>query len=128
VPSLFAALRGHALGGTLGRMFYAYLVAGLVLFGVVFVLVPGWWKLLWVVGALVFAAFIPLILEKILDPVNAGRIRDYCAKIGVTNVEVRAFPNHYGVHFEKNDKRHYAKCVVTRGQISWKGLAPEDVQ
>jgi hypothetical protein len=128
VLSLVAVLRGRAVSGTLGGMFYTYLVVGFAILLAGLFLVPGWWKLAWVVGSIAFVAYLPMLLEKALDPINSNRIREYCSKVGATNVEIRAFPNHYGVHFQKSDKRHYAKCIVTRGQIKWNGLSPEDVQ
>ena len=105
-------------------MFYVYLIAGFVVFGVGLILVPGLWKLAWVAVCLVLMAFLPATLARILDPLNAKRIRAYCAKVGVTDVEVQPFPNHYGVRFRKNDQKHYAKCTVARGRIKWKGPSP----
>jgi len=109
-------------------MFYVYLIAGFVAFGVGLFLTPGWWKLAWVAVCLAFMAFSPAILARVLDPLNARRIRAYCAEVGVTDVEVQPFPNHYGVHFRKNEKKHYAKCTLARGQIKWKGPSPAEVQ
>ena len=86
---------------TLGRMFYVYLTAGFALFGVGLLLAPGWWKLAWAVGCLALMVFLPALLAKVLDPLNAKRIRAYCAAVGVTDVEVQPFPNHYGVRFRK---------------------------
>ena len=60
---------------------------------------PGWWKVVWVIACLALMVFLPSLLEKILDPINARLIRAYCAKAGATKVEVQPFPNHYGVHF-----------------------------
>jgi hypothetical protein len=39
----------------------------------------------------------------------------------------RSWANHYGVAFEKNGKKGYAKCRVSRGVIKWKGQAPEEL-
>ena len=108
-------------------MFYFYLVAGFAIFGAGLLLVPGWWKLAWVAACLVLAMFLPLILGALLDPLNAKRIRSHCTEVGATDVEVQPFPNHYGVHFTKNDRKHYAKCTVVRGKITWKGPSPGEI-
>jgi hypothetical protein len=109
-------------------VFYVYLIAGFMVFGIGLILTPGWWKLGWVAVCLALMLFLPAILAKVLDPLNAKRICAYCAEVGVTDVEVTPFPNHYGVHFRKNDRKHYAKCTVRRGYIKWKGPSPAEVQ
>jgi hypothetical protein len=109
-------------------MFYFYLIAGFAVFGAGLFLAPGWWKAAWVVVCLALMVFLPLLLAKVLDPLNASRIRAYCAKAGVTDVEIQPFPNHYGVHFRKNDRKHYVKCTVSGGNIKWKGPSPAEVQ
>jgi hypothetical protein len=109
-------------------MFYVYLVAGFAVFIAGVLIVPGWWKLAWIAACLALMAFLPAILAKVLDPLNAKRIRAYCADAGVTDVRVEPFPNHYGVHFTKNDQKHYAKCAVVRGKIKWKGASPAEVR
>ena len=109
-------------------MFYVYLILGSGIFIVGFILTPGWWRLAWVAGSLVVAMLLPSILGAILDPLNAKRIRAYCKGIGLTDVEVKPFPAHYGVHFKKDDREHYAKCEVVRGKIQWKGPSPSEIQ
>jgi hypothetical protein len=109
-------------------MFYAYLIAGFAVFGVGLFLAPGWWKVAWVVACFALMVFLPSLLAKVLDPLNAKRIRAYCADAGATDVEVQPFPNHYGVHFLKNDRKHYAKCTVVGGKIKWKGPSPAEAQ
>jgi hypothetical protein len=109
-------------------MFYFYLVAGFAVFGAGVFILPGWWKAPWIAACLAFMVFLPAVLAKFLDPLNANRIRAYCDSIGVTDVEVKPFPNHYGVHFRKNERKHYAKCTVARGKIKWKGPSPAEVQ
>ena len=112
-------------------MFYVYLVIGLsVALGGMFFLslrVSLWVGLAWLAACFSLAVFMPWILEKTLDPLNARRIRNYCAEIGITDVEVRPYPGHYGVHFKKGGAKRYAKCVVTRGKLTWKGLSPADI-
>jgi hypothetical protein len=81
----------------------------------------------WVAASLGLLAFLPALLTKVLDPLNAKRIQAHCAAVGVTDVEVQPFPNHYGVHFRKDDRKHYAKCTVAGGKIKWKGPSPAEV-
>lgn len=109
-------------------MFYAYLVAGFLVFVAGLLAIPGWWKLAWVAACLALLAFVPSLLAKVLDPLNARRIRAHCAEAGATDVDVEPFPNHYGVHFVKNERKHYAKCTVAGGKIKWKGSSPAEVQ
>ena len=108
-------------------MFYVYLIIGFAIFGVGLVLMSGWWRLAWIAACLATAMVLPLILGAILDPLNARRIKSYCAGAGATDVEVEPFPNHYGVHFRKNERKHYAKCRVVRGKIEWKGTSPAEI-
>jgi ABC-type bacteriocin/lantibiotic exporter with double-glycine peptidase domain len=107
-------------------VFYVYLILGFLVFGVGLVITPGSWKLAWIAVAFSILAFLPLLLSKLFDPLNAKRIRSNCERAGVTDIEIQAFPNHYGVHFKKNDKKHYAKCKIVRGSIEWKGVSPRD--
>lgn len=111
-----------------GGMFYVYLVVGFAVFGTGLFFAPGWWKLVWIAAFLAMIVFLPTVLAKVLDPINAKRIRAYCAEAGVTDVEIQPFPNHYGVHFRKNDRKHYAKCTVAGSRIKWKGMSPEEIQ
>ena len=109
-------------------MFYAYVIFGFAVFGAGLIVVRGWWKLAWVAACFLMVVFLPLILGALLDPLNAKRIRSYCAGVGATNVEVQPFPNHYGVHFQKNDRKHYAKCKVVRGKLNWTGPSPGEME
>ncbi len=108
-------------------MFYAYLVIGFLTFLVGLMLIPGWFKLAWVALFFLGMMFLPLLLEKILDPLNSKRIREYCSNLGATDIKIRPFPNHYGVHFTKNGKKRYFKCKVIRGAIQWVGKSPEEL-
>lgn len=78
------------------------------------------------VGIMLLLAFLPTLLGWILDPWNTRRIKAYCETVGVTVLEIKPFPNHYGVSFEKNGKKEYAKCSVVGAKIKWKGKAPEE--
>lgn len=77
------------------------------------------------VSALVFLVFFPAILSKVLDPINVRTIRKRLHQLGITDVEVKAWPNHYGVTCVKNGQKHYLKCVVTGRKVEWKGTEPE---
>lgn len=109
-------------------MIYAYLIIGFAAFGAGLIVIPGYWKLAWVGACLVLLMFLPSILATVLDPLNARRIRSYCEGAGARDVEVKPFPNHYGVHFSKNDRKHYAKRKIMRGKIVWKGPSPAEIQ
>ena len=62
------------------RHVHVYLIAGFIVFGIGLILMPGWWKLGWVAVCLALMLFLPTILAKVLDPLNAKRIRAYCAE------------------------------------------------
>lgn len=108
-------------------MFYVFVITGFVIFFAGLSFAPGWWKLAWIATFVGVLAYLPLILARFLDPFNATRIRKYCAEVGVTDVEIQPFPNHYGVHFRKNDRKHYAKCRVSWGKVTWKGPSPAEI-
>ena len=99
-------------------MFYVYLALGFGVFGAGMFLVPGWFKVLWVVGWIAFAAALPAILARVLDPLNIRRISRHLAATGATDIEVQPFPNHYGAHFSRDGVKHYAKCRVKLGKVS----------
>jgi hypothetical protein len=79
------------------------------------------------VAVLALLAAIPTLLGLLLDPLNSRRIRNYCANLGLENVSVKAFPNHYGVEGTKNGRRIYAKCRVVGTKIKWKGSSPSEL-
>ena len=74
----------------------------------------------------VIVMFLPLILAKVLDPLNVWRIRSRCQELGVSDVEIQVWPNHYGVTFQKDGQKHYAKCIVKGRTIKWKGKSPDE--
>jgi hypothetical protein len=77
------------------------------------------------IGLLALLAFLPTILSFVLDPLYIWQIRRYCAQRRLENVEIKAWPNHYGVHFSSGGQKKYAKCSVIFGKIRWKGPSPE---
>jgi len=109
-------------------MFYVYASFGVAVFVAGVVLLPAWWKLVWTGVFVTLLMFMPQVLSGVLDPINVKRIRSYCEGVGVTDVRIELFPNHYGVHFRKNDRKHYARCRVAWGKIKWKGPSPGEIQ
>ena len=109
-------------------MFYVYVAIGAAIFGAGLILAPGLWKVAWAIACLGILMFLPTVLAAVLDPLNTRRIRTYCASVGATDIEIEPFPNHYGVHFRKHDRKHYARCTVVRGRIAWKGPSPADIE
>ena len=108
-------------------MFYVYVTLGLALTVGAVILLPWWAALIYLTMALALMVVLPTLLGKILDPRNARHIRAYCADHGISDVEVRPFPNHYGVRFRYEGRKFYAKCTVARGHIKWKGQAPDEM-
>jgi len=106
-----------AIAAPFRLMFYLYLILGFAMFGAGMFLLPGWFKLLWVAGCLFFAATLPIILARVLDPLNVRRISRYLAATGATDIKVDSFPNHYMAHFARDGARQHAKFRVKRGKI-----------
>lgn len=77
------------------------------------------------VGIMAVLAMVPFALGRVLDPLNMWRIRMRCEAAGFTVVEIKAWPNHYGVSYQKEGKQHYAKCRVVGRNIKWQGKIPE---
>jgi len=77
-------------------------------------------------GGLLLLAYLPLLLGWVLDPLNMRKVRGECEKAGCTVVEIKPFPNHYGVTVQKNGQEYRTKCRVVLGKIKWKGKAPQD--
>jgi len=70
--------------------------------------------------ALIVLMYLPNILSAVIDPRNIKIIIADCAAKGYENVRVKLWPNHYGVHFTANGKKHYATCKVEKGAVKWK--------
>jgi hypothetical protein len=79
------------------------------------------------VAVMAFLAFLPSLLSLVLDPFNSSRVKAYCERIGCTDIEIKAWPNHYGVKFKNNGIKHYAKCRVIGLKIKWVGKNPEEI-
>jgi hypothetical protein len=79
------------------------------------------------IGLLGLLAAVPTVLAWALDPVNSRRIRKYCESLGLTDIAIKPFPNHYGVHFTKDGQKLYAKCSVVGRKIKWKGPSPVEM-
>jgi hypothetical protein len=70
----------------------------------------------------------PMVIGRIVDPVNSRAIRKHLESLGASEISVRPYLNHYGVRFTANGERHYAKCLVLeRGTFKWKGRSAEDL-
>jgi hypothetical protein len=85
-----------------------------------------------VLGCLAFAALmlflgaLPKLIAMLSDPPRIKRITEFFEAAGCTEIEVKPWPNHYGVKCIKGGVRRYAKCRVNikSGTIEWIGGAP----
>jgi hypothetical protein len=68
--------------------------------------------------------FLPSLLDLFVYPIHVMRIRARCRELGVAKVEIKAWPDHYGVSFHKDGQKLYAKCRVGR-RIEWMGRSPD---
>lgn len=80
------------------------------------------------VGLLALLAAVPTVLAWALDPLNSRRIRKYCESLGLTDIAIKPFPTHYGVHFTKDGQKLYAKCSVVGRKIKWKGPSRDELR
>lgn len=76
--------------------------------------------------ALVFVLMgaFPWLLSLVWDTRNKRIIHAHCQALGFTDVEIKLWPNHYGVTFKREGQSHYAKCKVKRRQVQWLGKTP----
>ena len=72
-----------------------------------------------------FLAFLPFLLSLVLDPFNISKVKSYCETVGYTDIEIKVWPNHYGVKFKNNGKKHYVKCRVIGLKIKRVGKSAE---
>ena len=98
-------------------MFYAYLTLAFAIVGAGLILVPGYYKLLWIAGCFAVAVALPAILGLVLDPLNIRRITRHLAATGATDIQVQPFPNHYGARYSRDGVQRYARCSVRRGKV-----------
>lgn len=75
---------------------------------------------------MLFLAYLPTIISKIADPPSINFIIEYFESKGCNNIEVKAWTNHYGVRFEKDNKKYYVKCLANPKEksIKWVGKPP----
>jgi hypothetical protein len=103
---------------------------GLIVTGTAFtaLAVPRWALPIVLVFAFLSFLLLPVLIIKILDPLNSKAIRTYVESLGATEIDIRSYPNHYGVRFVVNGQGYYAKCLVMkRGTFKWKGKSPEQM-
>lgn len=73
-----------------------------------------------------FLGALPRIIARISDPPRMRYIQQHFESAGCSDIQIKPWPNHYGVHFVKDGKKLYAKCRVDMkaGKIIWIGQAP----
>lgn len=108
-------------------MFYAYVIVCVLVSIAAGLLLPFWAFGIYLVALFALIGALPSLLAKMVDPRNAEIIRVYCQGIGISEVTVRPFPNHYGVRFRADDRRFHARCTVAGGKLRWKGKSPQDL-
>jgi hypothetical protein len=77
------------------------------------------------VAIMAVLAKVPFVLGRVLYPLNMRRIKTRCEAAGFTDIKIKAWPNHYGVSYQKEGKQHHAKCRVVGRNIKWQGKTPE---
>jgi len=84
--------------------------------------------LLLLLGSLALLILLVPIIGKLYDRWALLAARRYCEENGLEYIEVKAFPNHYGLYFRKDGKRLYASYDFERNRtITWKKGSPLDI-
>jgi hypothetical protein len=78
-------------------------------------------------GILLALAALPSGLAFLVDKIAAAFIRRACEAAGCVVLEIKPWPNHYGVKVTKDGVKHYLKAVGSFGKIQWKGAGPSDL-
>ncbi len=78
------------------------------------------------VSIMLFLGALPKLIGMVTDPPRMKRIKQYFESAGCTEIEIKPWPNHYGVRFYKDGVKQYAKCRfnLRSGVIVWVGTAP----
>jgi hypothetical protein len=108
-------------------MFYVAVLLGILVSVAMGFLLPLWAFAIYLLALVTLLAALPTLLASVLDPHNAAIIRNYCAELGISQVTIRPFPNHYGIRFRIMGRSFYTRCRVSRGEIQWKGKSPEEM-
>ena len=78
--------------------------------------------------AVAFGLFFAAVLFlRASQPFTVRCIRSYCEAQGCTEVEVKSWPNHYGVSLVKNGSKHYLRCSGILRKITWLGTRPDEL-
>jgi hypothetical protein len=84
--------------------------------------------LLVISGSVVLVFLLIPILVKLNDWLAIRAARRYCAEQGLEYDEAKAWPNHYGLYFRIDGKRHYASFDFERNRtITWKKGTPLEI-
>jgi hypothetical protein len=81
------------------------------------------------IALMLFLGALPKIIARISDPPRMKRIQRYLESVGCTDIQIKPWPNHYGVHFTMDGKKLYAKCRVDvkADKIVWVGKPPVEL-
>jgi hypothetical protein len=67
------------------------------------------------------------VLRVLADRWAVSAAKKYCADNNLEFDEVKAFPNHYGLYFKKDQKSYYAAFDFERNRtITWKKGTPQN--
>jgi hypothetical protein len=79
------------------------------------------------IGVIVLIGFALWITGKLYDRWAVKSAKKYCIDNNLGFVEVKAFPNHYGLYFKKNNNSFYAPFEFERNRtITWKKGTPQN--
>ena len=73
----------------------------------------------WILGIGVGFAVVAGLLIAWYDRQETRAIRVYCTAHGCERVQVKVYPNHYGVTFYKAGRRFYGKCIPGKLGLEW---------
>ena len=67
-------------------------------------------------------------MNRLWDIWAKNSAKKYCIKNDLEFIEVKPFPNHYGLYFKKNEKKYYAGFDYEMDRtIHWKKKSPLEI-
>ena len=79
-------------------------------------------------GVLLVLFVLMMVVGRWYDRMALRAAKAYCQDHGLEYIEANAYPNHYGLYFKQDGKRHYASYdFLANRTISWKKGSPLEV-
>ena len=81
-----------------------------------------------VIGLIATILLVIRIMTKIGDRRSTRAAKRYCIDNDIEFIDVKVFPNHYGLYFKKNNKKFYTSFDFNYdGTITWIKGTPNEI-